>query len=68
VLRRYEVIPLSVSEQALLEAPVALQDAGGPATTASAATGLAGAFASRAMLDGTSRVLIVLSEAAIPVG
>jgi diaminopropionate ammonia-lyase len=68
VLRRYEVIPLSVSEQALLEAPVALQEAGGPATTASAATGLAGAFASRAMLDGTSRVLIVLSEAAIPAG
>lgn len=66
VLRRHRVIPLSVSEQALLEAPVALREAGGPATTASAATGVAGAFSAGHLLDSTSRVLVVLSEAAIP--
>lgn len=68
VLRRHAVIPLSVSEQALREAPVALRAAGGPATTASAASGLAGAFAARHLLDSNSRVLVVLSEAAVPGG
>jgi diaminopropionate ammonia-lyase len=68
VLQRHSVIPLPVSEAALLAAPAALQEAGGPATTPSAATGIAGAFAARHMLDSTSRVLVVLSEAAIPAG
>ena len=68
VLQRHPVIPLPVSEAALLAAPAALREAGGPATTPSAATGLAGAFAARHMLDGTSRVLVVLSEAAVPAG
>jgi len=63
---------VTVPERALEEAPALLRAAGGPDTTPSGATGLAGlasiigtAHASRLALGPDSRVLIVISEAAL---
>jgi len=72
ILRRAGAEVVTVSERALLDAPQALRAAGGPDTTPSGATGLAGlasvigsAHASRLVLTAESRVLLVISEAAL---
>lgn len=65
---------ISVSEAALLDAPQSLANCGGPATTASGAAGLAGLMRALADadlartlgLDPSSRVLLVISEGAVP--
>lgn len=72
ILLRHNAGWVGVDEADLLAAPPILRDAGGPATTASGATGLAGLLAAdadtRRLLDlgPDSRVLLIVSEA--PVG
>ncbi|MFO1069842.1 MAG: pyridoxal-phosphate dependent enzyme [Geminicoccaceae bacterium] len=71
VLQRQGARAMTVSEEALAAAPVLLHEAGGPATTASGATGLAGlaaaladaALAAELGLDAGSRVLLLATEA-----
>jgi len=72
ILRQTGAEVVTVSERALEQAPALLRAAGGPETTPSGATGLAGlssvvgtAHASRFALGPDSRVLIVISEAAL---
>jgi diaminopropionate ammonia-lyase len=65
VLQRHDVRAMTVSEAALLEAPAVLHACGGPRTTPSGATGLAGALAARQQAPGLppdARILIVISE------
>jgi len=70
VLRRGDVQAVAVSEAALADAVTLLRDAGGPGTTPSGAAGLAGltsvagnpSLLSRFALDGSSRVLIIVTE------
>jgi len=68
VLRRHRARVVTVSEDALIEAPRLLRDHGGPATTPSGAAGLAGLV--KILSDGssfglaaTSRILILVTEA-----
>jgi diaminopropionate ammonia-lyase len=65
VLRRHGATVVTVPEAALEAAPAALLEAGGPATTPSGATGLAGALAAAGTLPTESRVLVVITEAAL---
>ncbi|EHL99456.1 diaminopropionate ammonia-lyase family protein [Acetobacteraceae bacterium AT-5844] len=70
VLSRHDVHVLTLPEAALEAAPALLRSFGGPSTTPSGATGVAGAVAvadgSRGFgLSPESRVLIVVSEAAL---
>lgn len=72
ILRRTGARVMTVTEQALEEAPRLLRDTGGPATTPSGATGLAGLVTAlresggpRLGLTPDSRVLLVISEAAL---
>jgi diaminopropionate ammonia-lyase len=70
ILLRYHAEAVAVSESSLAEAVDLLAACGGPATTPSGATGLAGLLAARpgsstanrVGLDATSRVLLVASE------
>lgn len=74
VLRRVAAEALPVSEAALLAAPAFLVAHGGPATTPSGAAGLAGlrqavadeTIRSRLGLGPMSRVLLLVTEAAVP--
>lgn len=73
ILRRGGALSVSVGEDELRAAPGLLAGLGGPSTTPSGATGLLGLLvASRDKdeyaLSATSRVLIVVSEAAEPTG
>jgi diaminopropionate ammonia-lyase len=75
VLRRHGARAVAVPEAALGDAPGLLRAWGGPATTPSGAAGLAGlakALAGDAAgglgLDATSRVLILITEAALDGG
>lgn len=72
ILRAAGAEVVTVSEQQLHDAPNALRAVGGPATTPSGATGLAGLMSVVAEMDEPhfgltfeSRVLIVISEAAL---
>lgn len=73
VLRRHGVHAMTVSESLLKEAPRLLRAEGGPASTPSGAAGLAGilavsadpAVAAAIGLSAESRVLILVTEAAI---
>ncbi len=70
ILRRYHVAAIAVSETALAEAPIFLNNHSGPKTTASGAAGLAGLrtalanpeIASSLQLDLDSRVLLLITE------
>lgn len=68
ILRQRDATAMDVTEEELLAAPGLLSGAGGPATTASGATGLAGLVRAsrgateRLALDADSRVLIIVSE------
>lgn len=73
VLLRHGADALTVSEEALREAPAVLAEAGGPATTESGAAGLAGLLAAspgslvsdsaaRLGLTPASRVLLIVTE------
>jgi diaminopropionate ammonia-lyase len=70
-LRRAGAHAIAVSEEELAEAPRALRRGGGPATTPSGATGFAGlrrAIAEKRAdlaIETTSRILLVISEAAL---
>ena len=72
ILRRCRAQALTVTESELRAAPSALRSAGGPATSPSGATGLAGLLraageASEGIgLDRASRVLLIVSEGAEP--
>lgn len=74
VLLAYNADWVGVDEEGLLAAPGILREAGGPATTPSGATGLAGLLAAdmdtRRLLDigPDSRVLLIVSEAALASG
>jgi diaminopropionate ammonia-lyase len=76
ILRRVQAAAVAVSEQALHEAVDVLSACGGPPTTPSGACGLAGLLAARANvspqpvsdLDATSRVLLIVTEGALPEG
>jgi diaminopropionate ammonia-lyase len=69
VLRRADARAIALSERELADAPRALREGGGPATTPSGATGLGGlrrAIAEKhasLAIDSTSRILLVISEA-----
>lgn len=73
ILQRHRAQAVTVSEDQLAAAPRLLQDADGPATTESGAAGLAGLAAiasdpvkaAQTGLGAQSRVLIIISEAAI---
>jgi diaminopropionate ammonia-lyase len=69
VLRRCGAQAVAVSEADLLAAPALLRATGGPATTASGASGLAGLVRAVAdpawRLDDASRVLILVTEGAV---
>lgn len=65
VLRQHRVEPLSVSESVLDEAPAVLRACGGPRTTSSGSTGLAGAMAfssGKLALGSDARILILVTE------
>lgn len=62
VLLRHRVQAIAVPEQGLDAAPATLLACGGPATTPSGATGLAGALAARETLSADARLLFVISE------
>ena len=68
VLQRVAAVAMAVNESELMAAPAFLAAHGGPATTPSGATGLAGLRAAmrdgRFGLDRHSGVLLVVSEAA----
>ncbi|AWN55015.1 pyridoxal-phosphate dependent enzyme [Methylobacterium sp. 17Sr1-1] len=74
VLRRHGARVAAVTEAELRRAPEILAEAGGPATTPSGAAGLAGALAAFAdpdraaelRLDRDSRLLILVTEGALP--
>jgi diaminopropionate ammonia-lyase len=75
IMRRRGVRVMTVSEADLLEAPRLLREGGGPGTTPSGAAGFAGL--SRALrgdagrefgLDGSSRVLVVITEGDLAAG
>ena len=69
ILRRHRAQAITVSEAELVDAPRVLRDHGGPATTPSGATGLAGLCRAidgavpRCDLNADSRVLLIISEA-----
>lgn len=65
ILRRCNAHAVTVSEDALEDAPRLLRDHGGPATTPSGAAGLAGLVAVTKNLGPDSRAIIVVSEAAL---
>jgi diaminopropionate ammonia-lyase len=72
ILRRHGARAVTVSEADLVDAPRILQEGRGPATTPSGAAGLAGLCrtladrkGARFGLDADSRVLVVISEAAL---
>jgi diaminopropionate ammonia-lyase len=72
VLRRHGALAMTVPEAELDAAPAILREAGGPATTPSGATGLAGLLQAAAShsfgLNADSRVLILVTEAALEEG
>lgn len=76
VLQRHDARPVVVSEERLHSAVRVLREAGGPDTTPSGATGLAGLLhvaATEAQrfehrLDATSTVVLVVTEGSIPDG
>jgi diaminopropionate ammonia-lyase len=72
VLRRHGAVAMTVPEAELDAAPAILREAGGPATTPSGATGLAGLLQAAAShsfgLNADSRVLILVTEAALEEG
>ena len=72
VLRRHGAVAMTVPEAGLEAAPAVLCAAGGPATTPSGATGLAGLLQAGESgsfgLDSGSRVLILVTEAALDDG
>ncbi|MCU4159569.1 pyridoxal-phosphate dependent enzyme [Acidiphilium sp. AL] len=63
VLRKHGARVVTVSEDALAEAPRLLRDHGGPATTPSGAAGLAGVAARALDLAPDSRVMVIVTEA-----
>jgi diaminopropionate ammonia-lyase len=65
ILRRHGALGITASEAGLAEAPAVLRDCGGPASTPSGTTGLAALLAGPA-LPPDSRVLLIISEAALP--
>lgn len=73
LLRRHGTKAATVTEAELMQAPKILAEAGGPATTPSGAAGLAGLVAALAdparaaefRLDRESRVLVLVTEAAL---
>ncbi|MFC3124179.1 pyridoxal-phosphate dependent enzyme [Pseudoroseomonas globiformis] len=68
VLRRHRVQALCVPEVLLDEAPSVLRSCGGPLTTSSGSTGLAGAMAvlgGKLSLGSDARILILVTEAAL---
>jgi diaminopropionate ammonia-lyase len=72
ILRRHGARVVTVSEADLVDAPRILQEGRGPATTPSGAAGLAGLCrtledhkGAPLRLDADSRVLVVISEAAL---
>ena len=74
ILRRHGAVAIPVGEDALRAAPGLLRACGGPATTPSGAAGLAGlraalgdpVLAGHLGLGPTSRVLLIVTEAAVP--
>jgi diaminopropionate ammonia-lyase len=74
VLRRHGARIATVTEAELVRAPQILAEAGGPATTPSGAAGLAGALAALSdparaaelRLDRDSRLLVLVTEGALP--
>lgn len=74
ILRRVQADAVSVSEAALSEAVALLLACGGPATTASGATGLAGLLsalpgsplAQELALDERSKILLIATEGLVP--
>jgi diaminopropionate ammonia-lyase len=69
VLQRHDVRAISVPEHVLEEAPALLRACGGPRTTPSGSTGLAGAIMTQRVgptLGPDARLLIVISETKVP--
>jgi diaminopropionate ammonia-lyase len=69
VLRRHRVEALSVPESVLDEAPALLRSCGGPCTTSSGSTGLAGVMAAlggKLAPGPEARVLILVTETEVP--
>ncbi len=75
ILLRHEATGITVSDATLADAMTTLAAHGGPATTPSGATGVAGlltalpgtALARELGIDATSRVLLVATEGPVPV-